>query len=77
MKSGAAEIEGRPVTEAAYDMRMTDAIEGHGFVLKVLNEGGLEFRILVTLKQNIEGFDYDGAKSLVRRGRVARQIISA
>src|SRR2546421_6265614 len=74
MESSAGEIDCSPVTEAADDIWMTHAIESHGFVLKVLNEGGFELRILITLQQDIERFDYDAAKSLVRRGRVARQI---
>src|SRR5436305_1203260 len=74
MKSSTAEIERSSVAEAADDVRMTHPIEGHGFILKVLNEGGLELLILITLQQHIERFDDDAAKSLVRSGRVARQI---
>src|SRR5205807_1574312 len=74
MKSSAAEIDCGPVTEAADDIRMTHAIESHGFILKVLNQGGLELRVLITLKQHVECFDHDCAKSLVGRSGVARQI---
>src|SRR2546423_8459307 len=74
MKSSATEIERSSVTQAADYIRMTHAIESHGFILKVLNEGGFELRILITLKQNIERLDDDAAKSLVRRSRIARQI---
>ena len=74
MKRRAAKIECSPVTEAADDIRMTHAIESHGFILEVLNQGGLELSILITLKQHIECFNYDYAKSLVRRGSVADDI---
>src|SRR2546421_107752 len=74
MKRGAAEVDCGPVTEAADDIRMTHAIESHGFILEVLNQGGLELSILITLKQHIECFNYDYAKSLVRRGSVAGQV---
>src|SRR5947207_10630918 len=74
MKGSAAEIDCGPVTEAADNIRMTHAVQRDRFILKVLNQGGLELGILITLQQHIECFDDDRAKSLVRRGGVAGQI---
>src|SRR5438132_12691093 len=74
MKSSASDIDCSLVTEAADDIRMTHANESNSFILKVLDQGGLELRVLITLKQHVECFDHDRAKSLVGRSGVARQI---
>src|SRR5260221_813330 len=74
MKGRAGEIDRRAVSQTADDVGMTYAIKRRRFVLKILNQGALEFGILITLEQHVESFDYDGAETFVRRGAVARDV---
>src|SRR5713101_5553297 len=74
MKGSAAEIDRRAVSQTADDVGMTHAIKRSRFVLKILNQSALEFRILITLQQHVKSFDYYGAKTLITRGAVTRDV---
>src|SRR5204863_5423062 len=74
MKCGAMHVERGPVAEPADDVRMSHAIECDGFVLKILDQGLFQFRVLISLKQNIQRFDYDTTEPFIGRRVVARQI---
>src|SRR5437867_6774976 len=56
MKSGSAEIEGSAVTKATDNVGMTHPIERDCLVLKILNQGTLEFGVLIALQKNVECF---------------------
>ena len=51
MECRARQIDRGPMSQTADDVRMTHTIEGDCLVLKVLDEGAFEVRILITLKQ--------------------------
>src|SRR5258707_14076041 len=74
MESGAGEIDSRAVSQTADDVEMTNAIQRRRFVLKILNQGALEFGVLIALKHHVEGFDYYRAKAFISRGAVTRDI---
>src|SRR5713101_8748961 len=74
MKGGAAEIDRRAMSQTADDVRMTHAIQRSRFVLKVLNQGALEFGILIALEQDVKSFYYYRAKTLISRGAVTRDV---
>src|SRR2546425_4671692 len=74
MKCGAVDIERGAVTEAADDVRVTDAIESNCFILKILDESLFEISILITLKQHIQSFDNNFAELLVGRRQIARHV---
>src|SRR6266568_1620396 len=74
MKSCSAKVDGRAMTEATDDVGMAHPIERDGLVLKILNQGTLEFGVLIALQQNVECFDYYSAKLLVGRAAIARRV---
>src|SRR5258708_11856150 len=74
MESGAGEIDSRAVSQTADDVGMTNAIQRRRFVLKILNQGALEFGVLIALKHHVEGFDDYRAKAFINRGAVTRDI---
>ena len=74
MKRSAVKIDSRAVAEATDDVRMANAIERDRFILKILNQRAFEIRILITLKQDVEGFDDDVAKSFIGGRQVARHV---
>jgi hypothetical protein len=74
VKSCSVQVERRAVAETANDVRVPNSIERDGFILKILDEGAFEIRILVTLKQNVKGFDNDVTKLLVRRSAIPRNV---
>lgn len=74
MKSSSVKIDSGAVAQAADNVRVPHAIECDRFVLKILDQRAFEIGILVTLKQNVKGFDDDIAKSFVGGRQVARHI---
>lgn len=74
MKSCTGKINCRPVSEAADNVRVADAIEGDGLVLKILNQSSFELRILVTLKQDVQGFDYHTAELCIGCRAIAGHV---
>src|SRR5262249_32619034 len=74
VKGSLVEIDSRPVTQAADDVRMPPAVQRNRFVLKILNQRALEVGVLVPLQQDIEGLDNDVTKSFVGGGPVAGHI---
>src|SRR5713101_8132003 len=74
MKGCAAEIDRRAVSQTADDIGMTHAIKRRRFILKILNQRKLEFRILVALRQHVESLDYYVAKTLISSGAVTRDV---
>jgi len=61
MEDHSLQIAGSPVSEAANDVRMPDAIEGECFVLKILYKGPLEIGVKIILQKYIERLYNDGA----------------
>ena len=59
MKNRAAQIAGGAVADTADDIRMANAIERSGFVLKILDESSLKVRVEIVLKKHVERLDND------------------
>src|SRR5689334_17926882 len=74
VKRYSLKIDRRPVTKTADDVWMTHAIQRHSFILKILNQGTFELRVLIALQKNIERFDYNLTKALVGGAAIARDI---
>src|SRR5258707_1938948 len=74
MESGAGEIDSGAVSQTADDVGMPNAIQRRRFVLKILNQGALEFGVLIALEHHIEGFDYYRAKAFISRAAITRDI---
>src|SRR5689334_9416020 len=72
VKRYSLKIDRRPVTKTADDVWMTHAIQRHSFILKILNQGTFELRVLIALQKNIERFDYNLTKALVGGAAIAR-----
>src|SRR5258706_8975532 len=59
MKNCTTQIAGGAVADAADDIRMANAIEGNGFVLKILDESSLKVGVEIVLKKHVERLDND------------------
>src|SRR5712691_4086507 len=74
MEGGAGEIDCRAMSQTADDVGMTHAIQRGRFVLKILNQGALEFGVLIALQHHVESFYYYRPKTLISRGAITRDI---
>src|SRR5437016_13462406 len=74
VKCGAVKVECGAMAETADNVYMTNAIQGNCFILKVLNQGTFQIRILIALKQNVQCLNNHFPKSLVRSSAITRYI---
>src|SRR5689334_4110482 len=74
MKRRAGEIDRCSVSETIDDVRMTNAIERDGFVLKVINKRPLKIRIGLALEIQIQRLDHDRAWRAFSRGVVVGDV---
>src|SRR5258705_3369000 len=74
MKGGAGEVDIGAVTEPANDVRMTDAIKRHRFVLKILYEGMFKVLVRCVLQEHVQRLDDYGLRSVVGGGIVVSNV---
>jgi len=56
------------MSETANDVRMTNAVQGYGLILEVLDKGSLKVRIEIVVEKDVEAFDDNEAvRRLLRR----------
>jgi hypothetical protein len=69
------QVARRSVTETTDNVRMSDAVEGDCFVLKVLDQGAFKIVIQIVLEENIQGLDNNSVVGRIWRGEnVARDV---
>ena len=74
MKWRSGEVQGRAVTETVDDIRMTNAVERNGLILKILNQRALKVCIGNTLQENIQHFDNDSFRLAFNCAQITRHI---
>ena len=56
------------MTDAADDVRVTNAVESDGFVLEIFDKGAFESSVEVVLQKDVKGFDDNRTVRRLGRG---------
>jgi hypothetical protein len=67
MKNRSPEIACRAVADAAYDIWVSDLVEGNGFILEILYERAFQIGVEIVLQKDVKGLDDDGRMCRLRR----------